>query len=229
MTKKKELRALQEIKKLAKLRFHSILTEKYEYYNSELIVFCQLHKTKHVTTFHKYKKTTLGCPCCAKVSKKKPRNKRTKEKISKSLKNKPKKYTSWLLGKTGPAHPSYKHGKGNTRASNPNEVVSLKTWKQQVFILYEYKCFITNKFNTKKTPLVCHHLDSWDIHPNRPYDVNNGVVLQREIHLAFHREFGFGKNTTGQFEKFCHNNFNISVFPWKKGNQEPSFTIIKKK
>lgn len=213
MPKKNQIIALSEINKLANQRSHLILTEKYDHFNSELIVFCQTHKKKHVTTFHKYKKTKLGCPCCALASWKKPRSKNVCEKISKSLKNKPKKYTSWLLGKTGSSHPAYKHGKGNIRASNKNELLVLKKWKQQVLNFYDYKCFVTGKKNTKKEPLVCHHLESWDTNSNLRFNSNNGVVLQKEIHFNFHREYGFGKNTTKQFEEFCKEKFNITNYP----------------
>ena len=148
-----------------------------------------------------------------------------REKISKSLKNKPKKYKSWLLGKTGPNHPSYKHGKGNTRASG-QEVLLLKQWKQRVLHFYGYKCFLTGATNTKNTPLVCHHLESWDVNSSLRFDPRNGIVVQKQLHWQFHQKYGFGKNTKKQFEIFCQTHFNIHIFPWEQGNQEPSFITI---
>lgn len=76
-----------------------------------------------------------------------------KKNISKALKNKPKKYTSWLKGKKGKNHPAYKHGLGNTRADNPNELEKLKNLKTSVLHNYNYKCFIIGFKNTPKTPL----------------------------------------------------------------------------
>ena len=202
MPTKKPSLALQDINEIAKKRFHIILTEKYENNTSELIVFCQRHKEKHAKTFRRYKNTKWGCYCCNQASRKKARNSNVREKISKSLKNKPKQYKSWLLGKTGSSHPAYKHGKGNTRANGP-ELVLLNQWKKQVLHFYDYKCFLTGATNTKKTPLVCHHLESWDENLSLRFDPSNGVVLQKKQHWQFHQEYGFGKNTKKQFETFC--------------------------
>lgn len=44
---------------------------------------------------------------------KRPRE--VREKISASLKGKPKTYTSWLKGRTGSNHPAYIHGQGKNR------------------------------------------------------------------------------------------------------------------
>ena len=216
---------LKQTSDLASLRYHTILTKNYNNMNSELIIFCHRHQKKHATTFRKYKRTKWGCPCCAQASWKKPRSLKTREKISKSLKNKPKNYRSWLLGKTGPNHPSYKHGKGNVRATGL-ELKLLKQWKQQILHSYNYKCFLTGVTNTKKTPLVCHHLESWDVNPKLRFDLNNGVIIQKKLHWLFHQDYGFGKNTKNQFEMFCQTRFNIHSFPWKHGDQEPNLITI---
>lgn len=79
--------------------------------------------------------------------------------------------------------------------------------------------------NTPKTPLVIHHLDSWDINKKLRYNVNNGVVLLKTIHKDFHTLYGFGNNTKLQFEIYCIEKYNIKNFPWKYGNHEPSFIL----
>lgn len=144
------------------------------------------------------------------------------EKISKALKGKPKKNVSWLKGRSGKDHPSFKHGKGNLRASNPEELAKLTHWKLAVLRNYSYKCFLTGSTNTTKTPLVCHHLESWDQNPNLRFHIPNGVVLERKIHKKFHdplafagraKVYGFGKNTIDQFEHFCFDHYQIVVFP----------------
>jgi hypothetical protein len=170
----------------------------------------------------KGKNTKWGCYCCTQASRRRAKSSKVREKISKTLKNKPKQYKSWLLGKTGPSHPAYKHGKGNARSTDKNELLLLKQWKKNVLHRYDYKYFLTFATNTKKTLLVCHHLESWDINTNLRFDPNNGVVLQRKLHWQFHQEYGFGKNTKKQFEVFCQTRFNIHIFPWKQGNQKPS-------
>lgn len=222
LTKKQKQLIL--IERLASSRSHKVIKGDHSFFNSELIVFCTLHKKTHFTTYHKYKKTKLGCLCCAQAVWKSPRSKTVCDKISKAQKNKVKNYTCWLKGKTGPNHPAYKHGKGNLRANTESQLLLLNNWKQQVLKFYNYKCFITGVINTHKTPLACHHLESWDINPEFRFNCQNGVVISKKIHTAFHKKYGFGQNTTLQFEKFCEETFNINKFPWKYGNHEPSIT-----
>jgi len=225
MTKKQSRIALKKISFLAKTRFHLIHTEIYENIHSECVVFCQRHNETHVTTFRRYKNTKWGCYCCAQASRKSPRSPDVcAKKISNSLKNKPKKYKSWLLGKTGSSHPAYKHGKGNARADK-QELLLLNLWKKQVFHFYDYRCFLTHATHTKETPLVCHHLESWDSNAKLRFDPKNGVVIQKQLHKQFHRKYGFGQNTTKQFENFCQEFFHTNIFPWTQGNQEPIFIV----
>ena len=153
MPKKNPHVALNEIKRLAKERGHVLLSEKYENFDSKLILFCQRHQKNSITTFGKYKKAKWGCDCCVQAVKKQPLSIETRKNISRKLKNKPKNSKSWLLGKTGPNHPSYKHGKGNVRADG-SELELLKQWKKHVLHFYNYQCFLTGVTNTKKTPLV---------------------------------------------------------------------------
>ena len=79
--------------------------------------------------------------------------------------------------------------------------------------------------NTPKTPLVIHHLESWDINKKLRYNINNGVVLLKTIHKDFHNCYGFGNNTKLQFEIYCIEKYNIQNFPWRYGNHEPSFIL----
>jgi hypothetical protein len=148
-----------------------------------------------------------------------------KAKISQALKGKAKNYTSWLKDLIGQRHPSYKHGLGNVRAKDLKTLNQLTKWKTYVLKNYNYQGFITKNKNTLQTPLVIHHLNSWCDNINQRFDINNGVVLLKSIHLQFHQIYGFGKNTSMQFEQFCHEEFGITEYPWKKDNHEPCFTL----
>lgn len=119
-------------------------------------------------------------------------------------------------------HPAYKHGNGNVRGQTKKEVAQLNYWKKEVLKACNIQCFITGFLNTPKTPLVCHHLESWNKNPDLRFDVKNGVVLVRSLHKEFHELYGFGNNTALQFEKFAFENYNINYFPWRDGNHEPS-------
>lgn len=50
--------------------------------------------------------------------------------------------------------------------------------------------------------LNAHHLNSWNTHKDQRFDLNNLVTLCIECHSSFHKVFGYGNNTTQQFEEF---------------------------
>ena len=224
--KKQKLEIEKYFQNLAVLRNHTILENNYIHCKSEIKIFCLIHKKTYITNYKNYKRSKFGCLCCSSL-KGKQRPDSVKQKIAETHRGKPKNYSSWLKGKTGPNHPKYKHGLGNVRAKTQNELIKLNIWKQTVLKKYNYECFITHSKNTFNTPLVIHHLESWDNNKDLRYDIMNGVVILKSIHKKFHNEYGFGNNTTTQFEHFCIKNFNIQKFPWRYGNHEPSFTIEK--
>ena len=49
---------------------------------------------------------------------------------------------------------------------------------------------------------VVHHINSYDIHENQRYDINNGIVMCKDCHKEFHGKYGYGKNTKEQFEEY---------------------------
>jgi hypothetical protein len=122
--------------------------------------------------------------------------------------------------KRGSEHKNYKHGLGKTRGWDSDRYAS---WKEGVLQRDNFCCFVTGKRN--KNLLVCHHLNSWDIHPDQKYDIYNGITLTKEIHRSFRREYGAGKNTKEQFERFLQEKYNIFQYPWQHDNHEPILSI----
>ncbi len=120
--------------------------------------------------------------------------------------------------KSGPDHGLYIHGKGKMRDYDPKLYAA---WKEGVLQKYSFRCFITKETED----LQCHHLNSWDISVDGRYDINNGIPLQKRIHQQFHQEYGSGKNTIEQFEKFLKENYQIEDFPWQNENHDPNLTI----
>ena len=74
-----------------------------------------------------------------------------------------------------------------------------KDWRNAVFVRDGYMCKICGE-NTRT--LAAHHLDAFEIFPEKRFDVDNGVTLCRVHHTQFHRMFGFGKNTAEQFKEY---------------------------
>lgn len=114
---------------------------------------------------------------------------------------------------------------------------SIKEWKKNVLYSFNYKCPITEL----NKDLVIHHLyafsnivkDSCE-HLNLPllnkindyndgeynlleqevikrHNLNNGIVLNRDIHNKFHSIYGKGNNTPEQFNEFLKNNYNLDL------------------
>ena len=74
-----------------------------------------------------------------------------------------------------------------------------KDWRNAVFVRDGYMCKICGE-NTRT--LAAHHLDAFEIFPEKRFDVDNGVTLCGVHHTQFHRVFGFGKNTAEQFQEY---------------------------
>jgi hypothetical protein len=151
------------------------------------------------------------------------RSEETRLKISRALRGRPTNAGSYWKGRGGPSHPLYKHG-SKTRDYEP---AKYKGWILGVKKKSNFRCFITGE--TIHSKLACHHLRSWDYEPGR-YDVSNGILISKEIHIRFHNEYGRGNNYPEQFERFLIENqytikYNITSFPWKDKNREPSLSI----
>jgi hypothetical protein len=77
--------------------------------------------------------------------------------------------------------------------------VEYKEWRLSVWIRDKTKCQICG---IRKDPMVAHHLDGFNLFPEKRFDVDNGVTLCDYHHIAFHSNYGFGNNTKEQFEDF---------------------------
>ena len=143
-----------------------------------------------------------------------------KDKISAAQKGKPKNYDVWLKGLSGKAHPAYKHGLGYENREYDSE--NTQAWIYGVKRAHNFKCFITGS----ELNLECHHLIGYAHLPTR-FCINNGVLISAQIHKDFHNEYGRGGNLPEQFEEFCQNRYNITGFPWRQGNHNPSLEVLK--
>ena len=135
---------------------------------------------------------------------------------------KKKEYSSWLKGRTGPDHPSFKHGQSKT--SRMSYGSKYTAWIIGVKQKYNFQCLITGE--SKKELLECHHLDSFSLYPERRFLIENGVVIHKDIHKHFHQLYGSSVNAL-QFEDFLikYYNWGDKVFPWRQGNHEPSLSV----
>jgi len=194
---------------LAQSRNHKLLKmENYTNIKDKICLYCYTCKNEFKTSVHSYKNAKkTGCKYCKKLcisnyNKNKIITLKTRQKISKANKNKP----GTLNGKFGLSHPKWKGGKYDRLNGSSTEAY---LWRKYVKKLYEYKCVITGCTEN----LECHHLESWNVCKEKRNDPNNGVLIKKQIHLAFHKKYGYGNNTEKQFSLFCLESFNLD---WNK-------------
>lgn len=82
-----------------------------------------------------------------------------------------------------------------------------------------------NRGNTEKN-LQCHHLNSWSSFPEGRYDINNGILIRKDIHREFYGIFVNAVSVV-DFEQFIiqYHEWGSKLFPWRHGNHEPSLSV----
>jgi hypothetical protein len=73
-------------------------------------------------------------------------------------------------------------------------------WRRAVYLKDGFKCVCCK--SDKRGTFVAHHLDGYANFPEKRTDVDNGVTLCVSCHKDFHRQFGYGLNTSEQFNTF---------------------------
>jgi len=172
------------------------------------------------TSVHSYRTSKSGCPSCKKETaslthKGKNVSEETRLLIGKKASARP----GSLRGVTGIDHPAWKGGYGRNKSQQSSKDYE---WKNAVKKRCKNQCIVTGE----KKDLVCHHIDGWNLFPNRRHDISNGVLLKKDIHKMFHDANSYGNNTEDQFKTFLLNYFQLD---WQKikadlqhGNHQPS-------
>jgi hypothetical protein len=72
-----------------------------------------------------------------------------------------------------------------------------------------YKCELTKETSNK---LSVHHMDSVHLFPEKQFDKNNVIVIKKDIHMDFHKKYGFQWATKEKWENYIkENNYNYAV------------------
>lgn len=97
------------------------------------------------------------------------------------------------------------------RLNNRDLSPKYREWRLNVYKKHHFSCDICGNNSTPENRIVAHHLNSWDTHESERYDVDNGVVLCQRCHIDFHRNYGYGKNTSFQYYEYKNNHDNTEV------------------
>ena len=174
---------------------HYYVSGDYETKSSTLVVFCSTHLVEHSTTFDNYCRARHGMPCCGKAA------------VSKKLFNR--EYSPFAnrrfaqtLDKMRQA--AFERIRPSSVGQDWRRTKEARIWEKQIRENWNNKCAITGK----KSHLVMHHFfsgaryETVDIRNALLYEPNNGILLAEYFHRAFHKEFGFQRNTFQQFQTF---------------------------
>lgn len=99
---------------------------------------------------------------------------------------------------SGKNHPLYNPYIDESQRVKKRHYGAAQVWSKAVRTRDKWECVICGH-NSK---CVAHHLDSYMAHPDKRYDVDNGVTLCRPHHIEFHQEYGIKLNTKEQFNEY---------------------------
>jgi hypothetical protein len=104
----------------------------------------------------------------------------------------------YLYRKYGSDHPNWNPNITNEDREKLRDD-RYKDWRTAVFVRDNYTCQVTGQRGSK---LCAHHINSWDAHKELRFESSNGVTVSENIHIEFHKQYGYGKNTRDQWNEF---------------------------
>ncbi|KYK22666.1 hypothetical protein AYK24_00130 [Thermoplasmatales archaeon SG8-52-4] len=100
----------------------------------------------------------------------------------------------------GSSHPRWI--KDRTKLKNKRFYFEEKQFIMERIKEADYKCSLTNEGGQ----MSVHHLDSVHLFPKKKFDKNNTIVIKKDIHLDFHRKYGFQWATKKKWEQYLREN-----------------------
>lgn len=107
-----------------------------------------------------------------------------------------------LEKKSGINSPRYNHSLTEEERELGRKYAEYYEWVKEVLKKDNYTCQCCNK---KGGRLNAHHLDGYNWCVERRIDVSNGIVLCKDCHIKFHKQYGYGNNTEKQFNQWLSN------------------------
>ena len=170
---------------------HAYISGDYETKESELVVFCITYEVEHCTTFTNYCRSKTGMPCCGKLA------------TSKKLLGR--NYSRETLDKMRQA--ALNRIRLPSIGQDWRRSAEARIWEKEVKNMWNKECPISGN----QANLVMHHFFSGaryekvELRDTLLYHVNNGILITKELHVDFHKIFGYERNTIEQFQIYVEN------------------------
>lgn len=104
------------------------------------------------------------------------------------------------LGKLNPMYNFELTSEERRLLGRHSNAAGYRPWVRKVYERDLYTCQISGC--KVKSKLAVHHLEAYNSCEEGRLDVNNGIIIRRDIHVLFHRLYGYGGNTEPQFIEF---------------------------
>lgn len=87
------------------------------------------------------------------------------------------------------------------------DIPEYRDWRKSVFgrDLYTCQCCGARNGNGHYVRLEAHHIMNYNDYPEHRFDVNNGITLCQNCHIAFHSDYGKKFNNQYQLYEFIEN------------------------
>jgi hypothetical protein len=105
-------------------------------------------------------------------------------------------------GNKGPKHPKWITDR--TKLKTKRCMYEEKEFFKEVLSERGYRCEITGK---NERNLSVHHLDSVHLHPEKRFDKSNVIVITKDIHMDFHKKYGFQWATKEKWDNYVKETF----------------------
>lgn len=104
-------------------------------------------------------------------------------------------------------HPRYKPELTKEDRQDRRLCLGYRNWALSVYKLDNYSCQCCGR---RKNGLNAHHIESYRDNPHLRIEISNGITLCNDCHKAFHKMFGYGKNTRAQLISFLRS-YNAKI------------------
>lgn len=162
---------------------HVYISGNYETKVSQLQVYCPSCDLEINTTFSNYMRSRTGCLICGR--------KRVSEKLTNRV------YSEETIQRMQKSANNRPNRGGQPRRWRENQ--KYRNWRSLVLNAWNNECAITGAGDQN---LAVHHIISASSDQSLAYNVNNGIVISSDLHVQFHKTYGYRNNNFSQFKEF---------------------------